>query len=96
VNSYRASFTRHGPQEGTQSRCTSKLVGVHGVLAGAIDTDMTRAMTSAKANPRDVANAILRGVEQGNDDIVPDEMSRGAFDTWRKDPKQLERQLAGL
>jgi len=71
-------------------------IGVHGVFAGAIDTDMTRAMSIAKANPHDVANAILRGVEQNDDDIFPDEMSRGAFATWRKDPKELERQLAGL
>lgn len=71
-------------------------VGVHGVFAGAIDTDMTRGMSMAKANARDVAHAILVGVEQGAEDIYPDEMSRGAFATWRNDPKELERQLASF
>lgn len=71
-------------------------IGVHGVFAGAIDTDMTRAMSMAKAAPDDVARAIIAGVEQNAEDIFPDEMSRGAFATWRKDPKELERQLASL
>jgi NAD(P)-dependent dehydrogenase (short-subunit alcohol dehydrogenase family) len=71
-------------------------IGVHGVFAGAIDTDMTSGMSMAKASPRDVAKSILVGIEQGSEDIFPDEMSRGGFATWRKDPKELERQLAGL
>ena len=66
------------------------------MFAGAIDTDMTRAMTMAKAAPEDVARAIVAGVEADAEDIFPDEMSRGAFATWRNDPKELERQLASL
>jgi len=71
-------------------------IRVHGVLAGAIDTDMVRAMSMTKANPADVAQAILVGLERGLDDILPDAMSQGAFETWRRDPKELERALAGL
>ncbi len=69
---------------------------VHGVLAGAIDTDMVRAMTMAKTSPADVAQAILAGMERGQEDIFPDPMSQGAFETWRRDPKELERALAGM
>jgi NAD(P)-dependent dehydrogenase (short-subunit alcohol dehydrogenase family) len=71
-------------------------ISVHGVFAGAIDTDMVRAMQMVKTSPADVAQAIIEGVEQGREDIFPDPASRGAFATWRSDPKQLERQLASL
>lgn len=71
-------------------------VGVHGVFKGAIDTDMVRAMDMAKTSAEDVAKAIVDGVELGREDIFPDPMSQGAFATWRRDPKELERQLASM
>lgn len=71
-------------------------VSVHAVFAGAMDTDMVREMTMPKASPADVARAILSGVEQGKEDIYPDGMSESVFATWRKDPKELEQQLAGM
>ncbi len=71
-------------------------ISVHGVFAGAIDTDMVRGMEMPKANPADVARAILRGVAAGAEDIFPDAMSEGISATWRGDPKQLERQMASM
>jgi NAD(P)-dependent dehydrogenase (short-subunit alcohol dehydrogenase family) len=71
-------------------------IGVHGVFAGAIDTDMVKAMEMPKTSPGDVALGILEGVERGEDDIFPDAMSRQLFALWRQDPKQLERQLASM
>jgi hypothetical protein len=43
-----------------------------------------------------VARGIVDGVEQDLEDILPDPMARELVATWRRDPKQLERQLAGL
>ena len=71
-------------------------ISVHGVFAGAIDTDMVRAMDMAKTSPADVARAIVSGLEQGVEDIFPDPMSQGLFATWRREPKELERQLASM
>jgi short-subunit dehydrogenase len=71
-------------------------INVHAVLAGAIDTDMVRAMNMAKTSPADVAQAILDGLERGTEEIFPDPMWQGAFATWRRDPKELERQLASM
>ena len=71
-------------------------IGVHAVFAGAIDTDMVRAMDMAKTSPGDVARAVVEGVEQGVEDIFPDPMSKALFSTWRKDPKELERQFASM
>jgi NAD(P)-dependent dehydrogenase (short-subunit alcohol dehydrogenase family) len=70
-------------------------IGVHGVFAGAIDTDMTKGMDMAKTSPGDVARAILEGVEHGEEDIFPDAMSRQISAIWRDNPKQVERQLGG-
>lgn len=70
-------------------------IGVHGVFAGAIDTDMTKGMDMTKTSPADVARAILEGVERGEEDIFPDAMSRQISALWRENPKQVERQLAG-
>ena len=66
------------------------------MFAGSIDTDMVRGMEMAKASPADVAKGILEGLERGEDDISPDPMSRGLLDTWRRDPKAVERQLGAM
>lgn len=79
-----------------RSDLASRGIAVHGVFAGAIDTDMTRGMEMPKASPVDVARAILRGVVAGTDDIFPDAMSEGISVAWRRDPKALERQMANL
>jgi NAD(P)-dependent dehydrogenase (short-subunit alcohol dehydrogenase family) len=86
-----ASFTQALRKELARSN-----VAVHGVFAGAIDTDMTHGMEMPKSRPEDVARGIVAGVEQGIDDIFPDPMAQGMFETWRRDPKELERQLASL
>ena len=70
-------------------------IGVHGVFAGAMDTDMTRSMDMAKARPSDVARAILEGLELGEEDIFPDALSRQIAAVWQQNPKQVERQLGG-
>jgi len=45
---------------------------VFGVYAGPVDTDMTRELPLAKTSPRDVAFAILAGIEAAQEDIFPD------------------------
>ena len=53
---------------------------------------MLASVDPPKAEPGDVARAVLDGVE--SEDIAPDRFSSGACPGWRKDPKALERQLA--
>ncbi len=72
-----------------------KRIRVHGVLAGAIDTDMVRAMQMAKTSPEAVAAGIFEGVEAGVDDIAPDPMSRDLVAMYQRNPKDLERALSG-
>jgi NAD(P)-dependent dehydrogenase (short-subunit alcohol dehydrogenase family) len=72
-------------------------VSVHAVLAGPIDTDMTRGLDIPKATPASVAQAILDGVERREEDIFPDPLSGSLAESWRNGAaKQLERQNAAL
>jgi NAD(P)-dependent dehydrogenase (short-subunit alcohol dehydrogenase family) len=72
-------------------------VRVHAVLTGPVDTDMTRGFDIPKAAPEQVAQAILDGVEAGEEDIFPDPMSQTMAAGWRGGvAKAFERQNAAL
>jgi short-subunit dehydrogenase len=70
-------------------------VRVHAVLAGPVDTDMTRGADVPKASTESVARAVFDAVANGEEDIFPDPMSAPLADSWRNSvTKMLERQLA--
>ena len=72
-------------------------VRVHAVLAGPVDTDMSRDLDAPKASPGSVARAIFDGVDNGDDEIFPDPMSESLAGSWRSGAvKALERQYASL
>jgi NAD(P)-dependent dehydrogenase (short-subunit alcohol dehydrogenase family) len=72
-------------------------VSVHAVLAGPVDTDMSRDLDIPKASPESVARAILDGVQNGEEDIFPDPMAQSMAESWRSGAaKALERQFAAL
>lgn len=72
-------------------------VTVHAVVAGPVDTDMSRDLDIPKASPQSVARAILDAVDNGEQDIFPDPMSRALANGWHSGPaKELERQNAAL
>jgi NAD(P)-dependent dehydrogenase (short-subunit alcohol dehydrogenase family) len=70
-------------------------VTVHAVMAGPVDTDMSRALNMPKAAPQSVAHAIFDGLEKGDEEIFPDPMSAPLAESWRSGTvKALERQNA--
>jgi len=72
-------------------------VSVHAVLAGPVDTDMSRDLDIPKASPETVAQAIFDGVQNGEEEIFPDPMSQSMAESWRTGAaKSLERQFAAL
>jgi NAD(P)-dependent dehydrogenase (short-subunit alcohol dehydrogenase family) len=72
-------------------------VTVHGVFLGPVDTDMTRGFEIPKASPKSVAEGIFVGLENSEEDIFPDPMSRSIAEGWRNGvAKQFERQYAGF
>jgi NAD(P)-dependent dehydrogenase (short-subunit alcohol dehydrogenase family) len=75
----------------------SRGVSVHAVLAGPMNTEMSREFPVPKASTESVARAILDAVQAGEDDIFPDPMSATLAESWRAGPvKEMERQNAAL
>ena len=69
---------------------------VFGVYAGPVDTDMTRGFELPKSSPRDVALAILDGIEAGQEDIFPDPFAVDFGRRFGSSPKASERQIAAM
>jgi NAD(P)-dependent dehydrogenase (short-subunit alcohol dehydrogenase family) len=70
-------------------------LSVHVVLAGPVDTDMSRGLDIPKTSPESVARAIFDGVEKGEEEIFPDPMSESIAEGWRSGAvKALQRQFA--
>jgi NAD(P)-dependent dehydrogenase (short-subunit alcohol dehydrogenase family) len=72
-------------------------VRVHAVIAGFVDTDMTRDVDIPKASPESVARGIFDGVERGEEEIFPDPASESMAESWPSGAaKALERRYAAL
>jgi NAD(P)-dependent dehydrogenase (short-subunit alcohol dehydrogenase family) len=72
-------------------------VRVHAVLAGPVDTDMSRDLDIPKATPASVAQAIFDGVTAGEEEIFPDPVSAILAADWPTGPvKILERENTAL
>jgi NAD(P)-dependent dehydrogenase (short-subunit alcohol dehydrogenase family) len=72
-------------------------VRFHAVLAGPIDTDLTRELEIPKASPEAAARAIFDAVEKGDEDIFPDPATAPLSEAWAAGAdKILERQFAQL
>jgi NAD(P)-dependent dehydrogenase (short-subunit alcohol dehydrogenase family) len=72
-------------------------IRVHAVLTGPTDTDMTRGLDIPKASASSVAEAILDGVENGDEEIFPDPMSASIAHGWTSGAaKTLERANAAM
>jgi len=57
---------------------------------------MTRELVLPKTSPRDVALAILDGIEAGQEDIFPDPYAVGFGRQFASSPKASERQMADM
>jgi short-subunit dehydrogenase len=69
-------------------------VAVHGVYPAGIDTDMVAGVDTPKTAPRAVAEALLDGVQAGEEDIFPDPNAQAMSRIWFSDPKAFERAFA--
>lgn len=70
-------------------------VKVHAVLAGPVDTDMSRSLQIPKTSPESVARAIFEGLQNDEEEIFPDPTSQSVAEGWRNGVvKALERQFA--
>jgi NAD(P)-dependent dehydrogenase (short-subunit alcohol dehydrogenase family) len=81
TQSLRALLTRQG-------------FGVHAVILGGVDTDMSRGYDGPKVSPESAAAGIFDGLEKGEEEIFPDPTSQMLADGWRAGvAKALERRI---
>src|SRR5690606_14306378 len=73
-----------------------KGIRVHGAFPGLIDTDMVRGFDAPKAPVGAVARAVLDGVAADQEDIATDPVSADVLATFARDPREVERRLAGV
>lgn len=72
-------------------------IDVHAVLAGPVDTDMSKDLHVPKVAPEYVASAVFDGVENGQDDIFPDPMLQPLAQDWLNgEIKSMERHYTSL
>jgi len=95
VASYSASKAAlHSITQATRALLAAQGITVAGVYPGPIDTDMARPFEIAKASPAATADAILDGLEAGQEEIFPDPTSQEWGAVFFRDPKALEQQVA--
>jgi NAD(P)-dependent dehydrogenase (short-subunit alcohol dehydrogenase family) len=87
---------QHSLTQASRALLAARGVTVHGVYPGPVDTDMVKDLPPEfeKTPPEDVANAILDGIEAGEEDIFPDPFAVAFGEQFHSSPKGAERQMA--
>jgi NAD(P)-dependent dehydrogenase (short-subunit alcohol dehydrogenase family) len=93
--SYSASKAAvHSLTQASRALLRPRGIYVAGVYPGPIDTDMARVVTIEKTPVSDAAEAILDGLEAGDEEIFPDPFARHLAELYLRDPKALEQEYA--
>jgi NAD(P)-dependent dehydrogenase (short-subunit alcohol dehydrogenase family) len=86
----------HSLTQAARILLAAQATSVFGAYAGPVDTDMVRELALPKTSPRDVALAILDGIEAGEEDIFPDPFAVDFGRQFGSSPKAAERQIAAM
>ncbi|AFY96962.1 SDR family oxidoreductase [Chamaesiphon minutus] len=94
--SYSASKAAlHSLTQDIRAELAAQGTQVVGVFPGPVDTAMTEGLPGDKAEPSNVAQAVLQAVEKGIEDVYPDPVSQGAFAAIAEPLKAVEKMFAG-
>ena len=69
-------------------------IRVINVFPGPIDDEWNQNMPPPKLTPAALASAIVKGLQDGVEDIYPGDVAQEWLARWRENPKVLERELA--
>ena len=86
----------HSLTQALRPELKARGITVHGVYPGGIDTDMLAGIEAPKSPPRQVAEGVLDGLAEGQEDIFPDPNAAAMASTWWSDPKAFERAFSGV
>ena len=97
IGSYCASKAAvHSMTQAVRAELAAQGTLVVGVYPGPIDTEMAASFPMDKAPPSEVAEAVLRAVAEGVEDVFPDAMALGVRDGLLDDGKSVEREFAAM
>lgn len=65
------------------------------LLPGPIDDEWNQLMPPPKLTPRALADAMVKALRDGVEDVFPGDVAQEWLERWREDPKVLERELSG-
>ena len=82
--------------QGIRAELANQGTLVVAVMPGAADTRISKDFQGPKMDPRDIAVESLKGVIAGAEDVYPGEMAAGLAQGLSKDPKSVEKELAGF
>lgn len=100
-----ANFPPHGTYSASQAaahslaqclRAEMRPAGIRvvNVFAGPIDDEWNQNMPPPKLSGDAVANAIVKALREGIEDVYPGDVAQEWLARWRENPKVLERELA--
>lgn len=69
-------------------------IRVVNLFPGPIDDDWNQNLPPPKLSPEAVANAIVKALRDGVEDVYPGDVAQEWLERWRENPKVLERELA--
>ena len=69
-------------------------IRVINVFPGPIDDEWNQHMPPPKLAPSALANAIVKALRDGVEDVYPGDVAQEWLERWRDDPKVLEREIA--
>ncbi|MFM1856430.1 MAG: hypothetical protein RLZ83_1739 [Pseudomonadota bacterium] len=100
-----ANFPPHGTYSASKAaahslaqclRAEMRTAGIRviNVFPGPIDEAWNQNMPPPKLTPEAVANAIVKALRDGTEDVYPGDVAQEWLERWRDDPRVLERELA--
>ena len=100
-----ANFPAHGTYSASKAAACSLAqclraemrpagIRVINVFPGPIDDEWNQHTPPPKVAPASLANAIVKALRDGVEDVYPGDIAQEWLERWREDPKVLEREIA--
>jgi NAD(P)-dependent dehydrogenase (short-subunit alcohol dehydrogenase family) len=86
----------HSMTQGLRAELSGQGTQVIGVYPGPVDTDMAKDFDAPKVPPAQIAEAALKALAEGTEDVFPDPMAAEIHGNLRHDPKAVEKQMGEM
>jgi len=80
--------------QGVRAELASQQTKVIGVMPGEVDTDMAKEFEGPKEKPLDIAEAAIKAVEDGVEDVFPGDMAQAVSQGHAQDAKAVEKEFS--